>query len=730
MKHIDCDGDDVVAYERQRLIDLIVDADIDVDIKKIIKALDFAIDAHAGQRRMSNMPYICHPIEVAKSIVDLRLDTKSIILALLHDVIEDTRYNYDDVKREFGVVIADLVDGITKLGKIHSEHKNANQAENLRKLLFAMSKDVRVLLVKLADRLNNMETLHYFTDVAKRERIARETFDIYVPLAERIGLQKFKGKLQDLAFAELYGGMHISITKRVHKLYARGDDIIQKHIEQINQLLLDAGISAQVSGREKSPYSIWRKIEKKKVSFESLTDIIAFRIMVNTKEDCYSALGVIHLNYRVLPGNFQDYISNPKMNDYRSLHTVVIGSSGGTIEVQIRTKEMHQVAELGVAAHWLYKQNLEYDMMSHRKYQWIKDLQKVLEDSCNPDDVLENAKLEMSYSQVFCFTSKGDLVSLPENATVVDFAFDCGFDTGLRCVGAKVNGNMAPPEHVLNNADQVEVMCGDEYSVDVSWLTFVTTGKAKSQIQKFLSRQFNDELILIGRIILIMHLRRLGVYYNEIVLMEKLAYLKCKDLDDLLLHVARGIMPIRGVLHVILGYKPPKLSVLSYFTHNNLSNFTRKNLLDTAKCVMPNNVYIRGKMKLASCCNPSYGDAIVGVKFRSMIGRKSIIVHKIDCNDVYSDPSKIVDLKWSGLVADSKCIAHIKVSVSEKKGSLLNIISIISNLGVNIAEIRMVEKLQKSSVVLLSLELGSSSELDKVLNYLNQSDGVYYVNQC
>src|SRR5260221_8968655 len=415
------------------------------------RAYVFSMKVHGAQMRASGDPYFSHPVEVAGILAQMKLDGSSIITRLLHDTVEDTVATLEDIERLFGPDIARLVDGVTKLSRIELQSDQTKQAENFRKLVLAMSEDIRVLLVKLADRLHNMQTLHYIKDEEKRRRIARETMDIYAPLAERIGMHRMKDELEDLAFAELYADPRQSLKTRLAFLREKGGDLVARIIGALDTTLRDGGIaSAQVSGREKSPYAIWRKMQRKNVGFEQLSDIMAFRITVDSVEECYHALGILHSAYPVVPGRFKDYISTPKPNNYRSLHTGVIGPERQRIELQIRTGDMHEVAELGVAAHWIYKQG-DGGRTDGRQYRWLRGLLDILDHASGPEEFLEHTKLEMFQDQVFAFTPKGDLIALPRGATPVDFAYAVHSQIGDTCVGAKINGRLLPLRTELAN---------------------------------------------------------------------------------------------------------------------------------------------------------------------------------------------------------------------------------------------------------------------------------------
>src|ERR1051325_4180802 len=429
--------------------------------------------AHGSQSRASGDPYFSHPLGVADILTRLKLDSASIITGLLHDTVEDTVATLDDVEHVFGPEIARLVDGVTKLSRIELQSDQTKQAENFRKLVLAMSNDIRVLLVKLAHRLHNRQTIHYIKDPEKRRRIALETLEIYAPLAERMGMHEIKDQLENLAFAQVYPEAYASIVQRLSFLREQGTDLSNQIIAELQKVLTDAGVKCNVSGREKTPYSIWRKMQKKRTEFEQLSDIMAFRILVEDVSSCYQALGVIHSEYSMIPGRFKDYVSTPKPNNYRSLHTGVIGPLRHRIEVQIRTAEMHEVAELGVAAHWQYKQSGQPPQMEGRQYRWLRELLDILEHASGPEEFLENTKLEMFQDQVFCFTPKGDLIALPRGATPVDFAYAVHTDIGDSCIGAKINGQLSPLGQPLQNGDEVDIVRSQVQRPPAAWEAIV-----------------------------------------------------------------------------------------------------------------------------------------------------------------------------------------------------------------------------------------------------------------
>src|SRR5271155_5791479 len=508
------------------LVDLVKSYDPDADEAVLNRAYVYSMKAHGSQLRESGDPYFSHPVEVAGLLAQMKLDTASIATGLLHDTVEDTVATLDDIEKHFGPDIGRLVDGVTKLSRIELQSDQTKQAENFRKLVLAMSEDIRVLLVKLADRLHNMQTLHFIDSDEKRRRIARETMDIYAPLAERIGMHRMKDQLEDLAFTELYPDARASIAARLGFLRDRGGDIVSRINSELTHKLNDDGLSATISGREKSAYSIWHKMQRKDVPFEQLADVMAFRVLVEDVGECYHALGTIHSAYHVVPGRFKDYISTPKPNNYRSLHTGVIGPERQRIEIQIRTREMHEVAELGVAAHWIYKQ--QAGRVDGRQYRWLRELLEILDHASNPEEFLEHTKLEMFQDQVFAFTPKGDLIVLPRGATAVDFAYAVHSQIGDTCVGAKINGRLLPLRTELANGDQVEIVTSRAQTPSPTWERFVVTGKARARIRRFIRTQQRAQYLDLGRAILQKAFRQEGHEYTDKAVAEVLRQFDCE----------------------------------------------------------------------------------------------------------------------------------------------------------------------------------------------------------
>ncbi len=453
--------------------------------EKLDKAYNFAVKAHKSQKRASGDPYSVHPIEVANILSDLKLDSATITTGLLHDTIEDTFATYETIKQEFGDEVADLVDGVTKISVLENSAGSNSKVENFRKLILATSKDIRVLLVKIADRLHNMRTIKAISKEEKRKRIAQETMEIYAPLADRMGMHRIRDELEDLSFEILNNDARKLIKKRLDEIKLDKKDLFEEQSLELSEILNDQKINAEIYGREKTPFSIWRKVQKKRVSLEQITDIIGFRIILNNVDDCYKTLGIFHKKWNCIPGKFKDYISSPKINGYKSIHTSVIGSNKKPIEIQIRTHEMHEFAERGVASHWQYKSSEKFNSLSWKEYDWLKDLVEIIEKNENPEDSYEYTKLQMFQENVFCFTPKGSVIKLPKDATAIDFAYAVHTKIGNSAVACEINGNKSELQTILRNGDRVKILTSKNNSPSLHWIPTTKTGKARAAIRRY-----------------------------------------------------------------------------------------------------------------------------------------------------------------------------------------------------------------------------------------------------
>ena len=453
--------------------------------ERLDKAFNFAVKAHQNQKRASGDPYSVHPIEVANILTELKLDSATITTGLLHDTIEDTFATYETIKNEFGDEVADLVNGVTKISVFENTASSNSKVENFRKLILATSKDIRVLLVKIADRLHNMRTIKAIPKIEKRQRIAQETMEIYAPLADRMGMHRIRDELEDLSFEILNNDARELIKKKLDEIKSDKKDLFESLSFELSEILNDNHINAEIHGREKTPFSIWRKVQKKRISLEQITDIIGFRITLSTVDECYKTLGIFHKKWNCIPGKFKDYISSPKINGYKSLHTSVIGPNKKPIEIQIRTHEMHEFAERGVASHWKYKSSEKFNSLSWKEYDWLKDLVEIIERNENPEHSYEYTKLQMFQENVFCFTPKGSVIKLPKDATPIDFAYAVHTKIGNTAIGCEINGNKSELQEVLRNGDRVNIITSKNQSPSLHWIPTTKTGKARAAIRRY-----------------------------------------------------------------------------------------------------------------------------------------------------------------------------------------------------------------------------------------------------
>jgi GTP pyrophosphokinase len=700
----------------------ILDYDSDADTSLIDAAYDLAEKAHSTQRRENGDPYFSHPVAVADILAGYRLDVASIATALLHDVVEDTTYKLSEIESRFGKEIAGLVDGVTKLTRLELQSDRTKQAENFRKLVLAMSRDIRVLLVKLADRLHNMRTLHFVRDPEKRKRVARETMEIYAPLAERIGMDAIKTELQTLAFTQLEPEAFATIQARLNFLRGQGADVIDDVRRELIAVCREAGVEPiEIMGREKSPFSIWEKMHRRNVAFEQLSDIMAFRIVVQTKADCYAALGAVHSAYPVIAGRFKDYISTPKSNGYQSLHTGVTlrQPRNQKIEVQIRTAEMNDVAENGVASHWVYKApDKKVDGTDVQRFRWVQDLLEILDDSAAPDEFLENTKLELYADQVFCFTPKGQLIQLPRGATPVDFAYAVHSQVGDTCVGAKVNGRLMPLRHHLENGDQVEIMTARGGTPSPQWDRFVVTGKARARIRRFIHQEQRQQTRDAGRVELTKAFRQAGVDGSEKLLESALKALKAASVDDLYVAVGNGNIIGKDVVHAVY----PELRQ-SRGPRMVPPMLPRGKLPARHDRDMPVTGLVPGMaFTFAGCCHPVPGDEIVGI----VTTGKGVTIHARECQTLTAfaaTPERFIDVDWnydslgkSG--TGSKHTGHtarISVIAANEQGALADISNAVAKQEGAIANLKIVNRQQDFMEALIDVDVRDIAHLSKVI---------------
>jgi len=701
------------------LVDRVKAYDPDADEDLLNKAYVYAMKAHGKQFRASGDPYFAHPLEVAAILTDLKLDVATIVTALLHDTIEDTLATYEDVKENFGEEIANLVDGVTKLSQLELFSERTKQAENFRKLMLAITSDIRVLLVKLADRLHNMRTLQFIAKPEKRRRIAEETRDIYAPLAGRIGMQNMREELEDLAFAELNPDERNSIVTRLKRLEGDSGDRIGRIADQIKRKLAEHGIDAWVYGRAKRPFSIWRKLQSKQLNFEALSDIFGFRVIVRTEDDCYRALGVLHQNWQMVPDRFKDFISTPKTNGYRSIHTTVIGPEKQRVEVQLRTQAMHDVAERGVAAHWRYRERVASEGDDGRAYGWLRDMVDLLEKD-SAEDFLENSRLSMYQDQVFCFTPKGDLISLPRGATPIDFAYALHTDIGNTTVGAKVNGVQVPLHTPLRNGDQVEIIRTKEQTPSPLWEQFVVTGRARGEIRRFLRHAQRDEHVKFGRNILKKVFADEGAELTEKAIADVAKKLHASKAEDVYAEVGRG--ELRG--HEVLEAVFPELK----------KDPERRKRAAFAEPAAKRPVSIRGmtegiSYRLGQCCHPLPGDRIVGLRTPG----EGVVIHTIDCAELEKAQDSMddwIDVSWGRHAAEGgPSVARVLVRVKNAPGSLAAVMSVIANNGGNIFNMKVTNRNPLFFEFTVDIEVRDLPHLQNILGALRVNAAVEAVDR-
>ena len=696
------------------------------------RAYVYAMKAHGDQRRASGDPYFSHPIEVAAILTDLKLDDATIAAALLHDTIEDTEATRAEIDSLFGPNIGRLVEGLTKLKKLDLVTKEAKQAENLRKLLLAVADDVRVLLIKLADRLHNMRTLHWMPE-ASRQRVAQETLDIYAPLAGRMGMHEMREELDDLAFRELYPEAYRVVTGRLTALEERSRYLISEIETQLAKKLAERGIKAVVKGRRKRAYSIWRKMERKSVGFEQLSDIFGFRVIVKTLADCYQALGSVHTTWPMVPGRFKDYVSTPKANDYRSIHTTVIGPGKQRVELQIRTEEMHEIAEYGIAAHALYKDGggSPTELLSREStaYAWLRRTIELLAEGSNPEEFLEHTKLELFHDQVFCFTPKGKLIALPRKATSIDFAYAVHTDVGNSAVGCKINGQISPLTSELTNGDEVEIIASKaQIAPPAAWESIVVTGKARAAIRRATRVAVRQQYTGLGRRIVERLFQRAKIAYSDEKLIGALPRLARSSTEDVMAAVGRGELKASDVARAMYpDYKEERAAALAGAPRRSESGWFGLRRLRSVKAKLPETaqtpaIPVRGiNTDLPVRFNPNGGavpgDRIVGI----LSPGEGITIYPIQSpalSDFENHPERWIDLRWDAEDTPRRFPARIVIQSMNEPGSLAQIAQVIAEHDGNIDNIHMSRRAPDFTDVIIDLEVYDLKHLTSILAQL------------
>lgn len=714
-------ANEAIEHKIDSLIELVKKNNPDAETEMILKAYHLADGAHKDQKRLSGEAYIIHPVSVAYILAEYKMDTETIVAAILHDVIEDTSYTYDDIKEMFNEQVADLVEGVTKIGKIEYQSKEESQAENLRKMVLAMSKDIRVILIKLVDRLHNMRTLEYMKESKQIEK-SRETLDIYAPIANRLGIQTIKAELEDLALKYLDPDGYYDLVKKVKMKKQSREEYINKVIKILEKKIDEVGIEAKIYGRSKHFYSIYRKMKAQNRNFDEIYDLIAVRVIVDSVKDCYGVLGIVHTQWKPIPGRFKDYIAMPKPNMYQSIHTTVIGPNGDPFEIQIRTKEMHETAEYGIAAHWKYKEGItdssNKELRYENKMSWLRQILEWQKELDNANDLVETIKVDLLNEEVYVFTPQGKVVELPMGSCPLDFAYRIHSDVGNSCVGAKVNGKIVPLNYTLNNGDIVEIMTSkNSNGPSRDWLNFTKSAHARNKIRQYFKKEEKEENIAKGKTMLEREIKREGLQDTKLlntseleVVSDKMGY---KTLSDFYAAIGYSGVKIGTVLQKMRMLFPKE------FPDPEEEVVIKK----TAKLKKSNSsVIVAGHneidVRFSKCCNPVPGDKIVGY---ITVGR-GISVHRTDCPNVLgmTDPSRIVDVEWNKFGIGGSFTAEIQIKAREKQGLLIEISKIFLEMNIPLTALTARNEKGEFDYFSATFEVKTRRELNLLIKNLNK----------
>jgi GTP pyrophosphokinase len=705
---------------------------INVDKIMITKAYNLAYEAHNDQRRESGEPYIVHPVEVACILVNMGMDTNTITAGLLHDVIEDTMYTYEDLIREFNIEVANLVEGVTKLGKIKYKTKEEQQADNVRKMLLAMAKDIRVILIKLADRLHNMRTLKYMT-VEKQKEKAKETLDIYAPLAHRLGISKIKWELEDLAFRYMNPNEYYFIVRKIAEKRGERENYIQEIVSQLRESLNNASIVSDIDGRPKHFYSIYRKMVKKNRTIDQIFDLTAIRIFVDTVKDCYAVLGIVHTIYKPIPGRFKDYIAMPKPNMYQSLHSTVIGPQGKPFEIQIRTFEMHKTAEYGIAAHWKYKEGVQSSEDIDKKLTWLREMLDWQRETSDAEEFMEGFKIDLFSDEVFVFTPKGNVINLPNDATPIDFAYKIHTDIGNRCVGAKVNGKMVPLDYRLKTGEIIEILSSSTpKGPSLDWLGMVNSNQAKSKIRSWFKKVKREENIVKGKELLEKETKKQGYNFGEIAKGEVIESILKKynmhSIEDMYATVGVGAVTPSNIVIKLkeLYLKVSKHDVDDWRVVQEQLNRSGNKQNNKVKSSSPG-IIVKGETNLlvrfAKCCNPVPGDEIIGYITKG----RGVSIHRRDCKNaeflLKNEENKLIEVSW-GKPKGAEYIAEIQIKAEDREGLLAESMEIISDSNTSLYAVNAKPPKNGIAFINLKLKISSIDDLKDVIKKIKRIKGV------
>ncbi len=677
---------------------------------KVIKALRISEIAHSNQLRKSGDPFITHPIEVAKILTSIKLDGDSIVAGLLHDTLEDTKLGIEEIEKNFGKQISELVQGLTKISKYSLRVNNQKFGENYKKLILATTKDLRVILIKLADRLHNMRTISFVNDNNKKNNVALETLEVYSPLAHRLGMKEWQDELEDRSFAIINFDARKSIIDRLNYLKSKDDNIIDEIRYELKKIFLKEDLFCKIDGRIKSPFSIWNKIKNKNISFEQLSDIMAFRVITNSTRECYRCLGIIHRNFPYIQGRFKDFISAPKSNGYRALHTSVLGPKNKKIEIQFRSNVMNQIADYGVASHWKYKDPKKIKEKDAKEYIWVHDLIDSMNASSSQDELIENSKLKVFQNDIYVFTPKGDVVELPKNATPVDFAYAIHSQIGDKCIAVKINEKLQPLKTILNNGDQIEIITSENSQPSPLWRRFAVTTKVKSELRRFFRSKKKDEYIIFGREILYTLFHKENYEINKSTEEKIKEEYSLKSLDELYEMIGSGTITAVSVLKKI------------YPEYNYSKNL--KFNKDTNNIVQLKGLTAGMSYHLAGCCSPLKGDNIVGIVTAGI----GVAVHTIDCETLLSyqdSPDRWLNISWD-LNNNLNTISNARINVvlKNKPGSLGKITTVIAKNNGNISNINFSVRKIDFFEILIDIEVRDAKHLQNIIAALRMEPAV------
>ncbi|WP_413578336.1 RelA/SpoT family protein [Bdellovibrio sp. HCB290] len=702
------------------------------DLKFIEKAYYFSEKHHEGQIRRSGEPYISHPLSVAAILADLHLDLDTIATGLLHDTVEDTDATLEDIRREFGEAVAHLVDGVTKIGQMKFKNSHEKQGENIRKMIVAMGKDVRVVLVKLADRLHNMRTLN-FMPFDKQERIALETLEIYCPLAGRMGISSLKIELEDLCFRYYRPDMYYELVQQIKKTEAEQNRYIDDVKSLIGKELSKVGFKYEVYGRSKHLWSVYRKMQSRSLDYDQVYDVLAFRVIVESVAECYAALGLVHSLWKPIPGRFKDFIAMPKANNYQSLHTTVIGPGGERIEIQIRTSDMHLVAEMGIAAHWKYKERGKMESDDLQQANWLRDLVSWHQQVRSPDEFLDTVKTDLFETEIYVFTPTGEVREFPEGSTPVDFAYAVHTELGNKCVGARVNGKMVPLKHQLSNGDTVEIITGKGQEPSKDWLKFVVTNKAKSKIRAFVKEEQRRRSIILGKELVEKEFRKFGMaaakYLKGPAFEEYLKDNGLKDLDELYVTVGYGKLETR---HLVEKFSPEGMAKEAAKTED--STFMERVMRAATHKTRKTNslVSVDGMddmlVHYAKCCHPIPGDPIVGFISRG----RGITIHRSDCSKAFEfDQLRKVDVTWNVKAAGDgqERIVRLKIISQDNPGLLKSMSEAFAQQGINIQSAQIRTTKDKKAVCNFEVSVKDAVQLNQAIYEIQKIKGIIGVTR-